>query len=350
MKNIHITTILLFISLGSFAQYTLTFSNNGLVPGDSATYRSIRAVDPGTAGPNQIWDFSKIEFTGKDQGTSVKTASGLKTAGVENYNTLLHDGEYDYFMNATANTLEERGYLNNEKKISLVYTDPLVKMKFPFSYADQFTAPFAAVAYYSQDYKIDFTGSYSAAADAFGTLIMPDMVLKNTLRIKSVKSGLQTDRCGTTEVNIVKYSWYAPGFRYPVVSINTVETRRSGSAPEVNITASVNTQQNRDGQTTAGQGGSLPRVETADVSVILFPNPFRENLTYNYFLRKQLHVSIDLYDMSGKYSARLLKNQLQSEGLHSGELDGLTRGLAPGVYYIRFTFDKQVVINKIVKI
>ena len=54
--------------------------------------------------------------------------------------------------------------------------------------------------------------------------------------------------------------------------------------------------------------------------------------------------------MSGKYNARLLKNQIQGEGLHSGELDAVTQNLAPGVYYIRFTFGKQVVVEKVVKI
>jgi len=54
--------------------------------------------------------------------------------------------------------------------------------------------------------------------------------------------------------------------------------------------------------------------------------------------------------MSGKISMRLVKNQVQAEGLHTGEIDGVQLGLAPGVYYIRFTFDKQVVVNKIVKI
>ncbi len=350
MKNIRFTSILLLMSLGMFAQNTLTYRNNSLAAGDSSAYREIQFVEPGNDGPNQIWDFSKVQYSGKSLPSVLQPASNLKTAGVSEYNVLLKDNGYDYFMNSNVNMLEERGYVNTEKKMTLNYSDPVIKMKYPFSYGDQFTDPFTGVAFFNGDYRIDFSGTNTVTADAYGTLIMPDMVIKNVLRVKSVKKGLQINKCGTTEINIVKYFWYAPGFRYPVMNIGIVENRYSGGAPEITKTAYTNTTQHNDGNTTAGATTPGSQVETSDVSVIVFPNPFREKLTYNYFLRKQLPVSIDVYDMSGKYSVRLVKNQIQTEGLHTGELDALTHVLAPGVYYIRFTFDKQVVVNKIVKI
>ena len=80
--------------------------------------------------------------------------------------------------------------------------------------------------------------------------------------------------CGSTEISISRYSWYAPGFRYPVMTISIVENRYRGGVPEITKTAFVNTQQQRDGSAIASvnQGS---QVETSDVSVILFPNPFR---------------------------------------------------------------------------
>jgi len=349
MKNIHFTYILLFISLGLFAQNTLTYKNNALLTGDSATSREIQFVDPGTAGPNQIWDFSKIEYTGKNPVSSMQPSSAMKTSGVQDFNLLLKDSGYDYFMKTSVNNLEEIGYVNKEKKMTLSYSEPVVKMRYPFSYGDQFSDPFTGVAFFNENYRIDFSGTNTVTGDAYGTLILPDMVIKNTLRVKSVKKGLQINMCGSTEISISRYSWYAPGFRYPVMTISIVENRYRGGVPEITKTAFVNTQQQRDGSAIASvnQGS---QVETSDVSVILFPNPFREKLSYNYFLRKQLPVSIEITDMSGKYNARLLKNQIQGEGLHSGELDAVTQNLAPGVYYIRFTFGKQVVVEKVVKI
>ncbi len=350
MKNIFLTPVLLFLSLSLFAQTSVTYLNNALILGDSTNVREIKFVDPGNAGPNQIWDYSKIEYTGSSPVSVMQPASALKSSVVADYNVLLNEGGYNFFMNSTANRLEERGYVNKEKNMTLAYSDAVVKMKYPFFYGDQFVDPFTGVAFFSETNRIDFSGDMTVTADAYGTLILPDMVIKNTLRVKSVKKGLQISMCGSTEINIVKYLWYAPGYRYPVLNISIIENRYRGGDPEITRSAFTNTQQHNESIATAGTNDSGKQIEKSDVSVIVFPNPFSEKLTYNYFLRKQLPVSIELYDMSGKFSLRLVKNQIQSEGLHTGELDGLTHGLTPGVYYIRFTFDKQVVISKVVKI
>lgn len=350
MKNILFPSVLLFMAVSLFAQTSLTHKNNAVISGDSCVYREIQFVDPGNAGSNQIWDYSKIQFTGTSLVSFIQPASSQKIAGVENYNILLKESGYDYFLNSFENRLEELGYVNKDKNMTLVYSDPVIKMKYPFFYGDQYIDPFSGVAYYNGKSRIDLSGNYTVVADAYGTLILPDLVIKNTLRVKIIKKGLQIGICGSTETNIIKYCWYAPGYRYPVLNISIVENRYSGEAPEISKTAFVNTQQHNDNSTIAGSNDPGPQIEKSDVSVILFPNPFDVKLTYNYFLRKQLHVSIELYDMSGKFSLRLLKNQIQSEGLHTGELDGFTYGLTPGVYYIRFTFDKLVIVSKVVKI
>jgi hypothetical protein len=350
MKNIRLTYILLFMSIGLFAQNTLTFKNNGLIAGDSSTFREIRFVEPGNAGPNQIWDFSKIEFTGKSPVSQMQPASSAKSSGGADFNLLLKDNGYDYYMSSTESSLEERGYNNNVNKMTLTYSDPVVKMQYPFSYGDQFSDPFTGVALYNGNSRIEFSGTNNVTADAYGTLIMPDMVIKNTLRVKSVKTGLQINTCGSTEIKITKYFWYAPGFRYPVMGLSSIETRYRGESPVITKTGYSNTSQQHDGSAITSSNDPGNQVEKSDVSVIVFPNPFTDKLSYNYFLRKQLPVSIEVYDMSGKYSVRLVKNQIQSEGLHSGELDAVTSGLTSGVYYIRFTFDKKVVISKVVKI
>jgi hypothetical protein len=350
MKNILFPSVLLFMSVSLFAQTSLTHQNNALISGDSCTYREIQFADPGNAGPDQIWDYSKIQFTGKSIVSFIQPDPSQKTTGVEDNNILLKESGYDYSLTSFENRLEERGYVNKGKNLTFEYSVPVIKMKYPFFYGDQTITPFTGVAYYNGKNKIDFSGNYTVAADAYGTLILPDVVIKNTLRVKIIKKGWQISMCSSTETNIIKYYWYAPGCRYPVLNISIVENRYRGGAPEILKTAYVTAQQLNDGNTIAGSNDPGTKIEKSDVSVILFPNPFDVKLTYNYFLRKQLHVSIELYDMSGKYSLRLLKNQIQSEGLHTGILDGFTHGLTPGVYYIRFTFDKQVIIGKVIKI
>lgn len=350
MKKIILSSVFLAMSVSLLAQTSLTYKSNALVTGDVNVYREIQFVDQGNAGPNQIWDFSKIQVTGKSPESNIQSVASKNLSGVSDYNLLLNDGGYEYFFNFTENGFEEKGFINIEKELTLVYSDPIVKMKYPFSFGEQFTDTYTGIAYYKGVSRIDVSGGYTVAADAFGTLIFPDRVIKNTLRLKITRNGLDRNMCGSTVSNSVRYLWYAPGMRYPVMNITTMEYQSNSQVPTVTKSASINLEQRDESNTIAGSDEPQNQVDKSDVSVILFPNPFSEKITYNYFLRKQLPVSIELYDMTGNSRVQLVKNQIQPEGLHTGELDGMVNGLTPGIYYIRFTFDKKVVISKIVKI
>jgi len=349
MKTLFLTSVLTFITIGLFAQTTLTQANNALLSGDSFTLKEIQSPDPGSAGASQIWDYSLIQYTGNTPVAALQDGPvpGIPVVGV--YNLSMIENGYDYFMNLTPNQLEEMGYMNAEKNLTLVYSDPVITMKYPFAYGDQFTDHFIGVATYSATNTIDFFGDYRVAADAYGTLIMPDKIIDNTLRIKTVKTGLQINMCGTTEVNIVKYMWYAAGYRYPVLTISTVENKFSGGTTQVIQSAFTNTQQLTAKSALVGSRIQDQQIVNADVKVVLSPNPFSNILLYSYRLPAQTPVSIELYDMAGKHICWLVKNQPQTEGLHTGELDAATYGLTPGVYFMRFAFDKQVIIRKVVK-
>ena len=356
MKTIFTFSVLIFFSFQLRAQTILTYSENGLIIGDSYNFQEIQFPDPGNAGPNQIWDFSKIQFTGKNPVSTLQSPTIPKLDGVGDYNLSLSENGYDYFMNCTQSDLEELGYTNSDLKMTLRYSDPVVKMKYPFSYGSQFTDHFIGVATYSETNTIDFFGDHTVSADASGTLILPDRIVDNTLRVKSVKTGLQINMCGTANVNIVKYSWYAAGYRYPLLTLTTVENHPSVGSPQITKTAYLNNQQPTKkgiipGNTLAsGLTDQAKLTGKPDISVSLSPNPFSDKLTYNYFLNEPVNVSIELYNMSGKNISWLVKDQLQSVGSQTGELNSSMYGLVSGVYFIRFTFDKQVVIQKIVKI
>ena len=350
MKKILLLSGMIIASLNIMAQPSLTYKNNALVQGDVNTYREIQYVEPGTAGSNQIWDFSKIQFNGKTPLSTIQSAPSKELAGVGEYNLILNDGGYEFFMNFSEQGFEEKGYVNEEKDITLVFSDPIIKMKYPLAFGEQYTDTYEGIAYFQKTTRIDVTGDYTVTADAFGTLIFPDRVIKNALRVKISKNGLDRNMCGSIESNSVKYLWYAQGMRYPVLSISSLSYQAGGQIPTVTNTAFVNLDQPYVPDVVASSEEPQNQVEKSDVSVILFPNPFSEKITYNYFLRKQLPVSIDLFDMTGKSKVQLVKNQIQSEGLHTGELNGMVADLTPGVYYFRFTFDKQVIISKIVKI
>lgn len=350
MKTILLTSVVMLMAIGLFAQTSLTHGKNALLAGDLNTYREIQFYDPGNSGSNQIWDFSLIQYTGKSPVSTIIAASIPKMGGVGDYNLSLSDSGNDYFMNSSEERLEEWGYDNKELKLTLKYSDPVVKMKYPFSYKDQFADHFIGIALYNETNTIDFFGDCTVEADAYGTLILPDQVIDNVLRVKSVKKGWQINMCGTTKVNIVKYMWYASGYRYPLLSISTVENVRDTGAPEIIKSAFTNTTQLNERGAVIIPKDPAKQVEKPGVSVNIAPNPFSTTLTFNYVLTAQIPVSIELYDMSGKHIGWLVDNQKQSVGYHTGELNASTYSLMPGTYFIRFTFNNQVVNHKIVKI
>ena len=71
-------------------------------------------------------------------------------------------------------------------------------MKYPFSYGDDFTGDFAGVAYFQENTVINFSGTYTVTADAYGTLILPDRIIKNALRVKSEKNAIEVNPCSYT--------------------------------------------------------------------------------------------------------------------------------------------------------
>lgn len=354
MKTTFLTSVLMILTITLQAQTVLTYRDNAMITGDSNSLYEVMFAEPGLSGSNRIWDFSAIRLTGKNPVSTIRIPVE-KPGGLGDYNLAVTENGNEFFMNSSDQQLEEWGYINRNQHMILRYTDPVIKMKYPFSYGDHFTDHFIGAATYNDTSTVDFYGDCSMAADAYGKLILPDQVFDNTLRIKSVKKGLQINLCGNTEINMVRYSWYASGYRYPVFSVNTVETRYNGGIAEITKSAFINTGQLEERSALlVANVADLSRdrdmqTEATGITVTLSPNPFDENLTYAYFLSEPLPVSIELFDLSGKHNGWLIKNQAQPAGAHTGLLNSLTYDLMPGAYFIRFTFGQQVILRKVVK-
>jgi Secretion system C-terminal sorting domain len=352
MKTRLFAFLLILLPVGLTAQTSLTFLNNSLRINDSNTYQEIQFPDPGPSGPNQQWDFSQIQLIDKNQCSSIQFPTMQGVTGLAAFNVVLAENGYQYFLNSSTTSLVEAGYVNNDLKLSLVYIDPVLKMKYPFAYGNQYTDHFEGFALYDGLSKIDLSGDFTVSADAYGTLILPDRVIKDVLRVKSVKSGQQNNSCGTTDFNNVRYCWYADGYRYPLLNLNIVETRSNGVPPVVTKTANYNIQQLYEKKGVLGTvAQSTPAaIPVSEVEVVISPNPFKDVLTYSYLLPESMDVSMELYEMSGKTIGWVFKNQSQGPGLHNGELFASKFGLGSGVYFMRFTFDKQFIIKRIVKL
>lgn len=346
MKRYIVLCGLLLFAISALSQSSLAYKNNALRPGDVNTSSEIQYVAPGNPGPNQIWDFSGIKYTGTKNLSRVLSANTTALVGVSEYNVLLNEGGYEYYFNISSDKFEEKGY--TLKDLTVIYADPLLKMKYPFAYGESFTDNWTATALFKSVTKIEISGDFTVTADATGDLILPDRTLSKALRIKTEKNSVEMNPCNSTVTHILRYLWYAPGYRYPVLVTTVSEYKTTGQEPRTTKIAAVNLQQEVVSDAVTVIPDSQPSFST-DILVNVFPNPFSEKLSYNYFLRKQMPVTITLYDITGKSMSLVMKTQTLPEGVHQGEINPDDYSLTPGIYYLRFTFENKVIVKKIVK-
>lgn len=80
-------------------------------------------------------------------------------------------------------------------------------------------------------------------------------------------------------------------------------------------------------------------------SVKVYPNPLNTNATIQYRLNREQHVTISLYDYTGKL-IDIIENSNQPEGINQTLLDGSKYN--PGIYTIQVRTQNQIMQNRIV--
>jgi uncharacterized delta-60 repeat protein len=82
--------------------------------------------------------------------------------------------------------------------------------------------------------------------------------------------------------------------------------------------------------------------------VLLYPNPVKQNATFEFSLDRKKTVSIRLFDMQGKIIKTFLDNQLLDEGNHQLAIE-MPEWLASGMYSLVLTTDGKQESIKIVR-
>ena len=215
-----ITLLSLFIySLTASAQPTLTHNGVAFQIGTSVTSH-IGAYDfPGNAGPGETWDF------GNYNGPTVATYSGVNPTGtpyVGQYpaadvcSYAPGPGQYEYLEDDNAATFLLGA---NSAQASLNFSaNKQTILVFPFTYNDTWTDTYQAAGN-NAGFPFTRTGTITATADGFGTLITPHGTYTNVLRIYYYQT--YTDNFGTDlyDGEQSTWSWYKEGVHYPIFSI-----------------------------------------------------------------------------------------------------------------------------------
>ena len=138
------------------------------------------------------------------------------------------DSMFQYFK-TSANSLQDWGYERTD--INLVHTDPRDLMHFPFTYSNSYIDSYSAngIVNSGTPFPIDFRGTDTVTADAWGTIRTPAGIYTNTLRVKTSSAQVYTSLGVDFSTTITTYQWFHANYRYPVLQlIQLVEDPESG--------------------------------------------------------------------------------------------------------------------------
>ena len=240
-KTFQIALLTMLATAPATAQ-TLTSLANAPREGDRLELLPVAVPDVGEAGRDRLWDFSdlrlldgklKVEHLLRSDTTDTLMAIARRT---RHYSVLRGD------------TLLSPGTENNLWLIR--YTLPETLLRFPFAYGDSLAAPFLGTSQYCERTYHRTYGLSTIKADALGTLVTPDGdTLRHVLRVRTLRTeGARTLpvytepdmrrllatlppfiadsvharlAADTLPLTTVTYRFFAPGYRYPVLTVTT---------------------------------------------------------------------------------------------------------------------------------
>jgi len=145
--------------------------------GDVIIKQQVEYKDPGRAGENVLWDFSRLGNQNEEYDLMYDTIGGVLT-GSE------HQTMYRYLF--STDSLILLGYEN--ATTCMQGLQPELILKFPVSYNDSSFTCFHNRGRYGDRLQVDIMGTLAIHADSYGLMILPDKdTLTNVLRIKTVK-------------------------------------------------------------------------------------------------------------------------------------------------------------------
>jgi hypothetical protein len=83
-----------------------------------------------------------------------------------------------------------------------------------------------------------------------------------------------------------------------------------------------------------------------------YPNPFNPGTNIEYFLNRDTHVRISIYDILGR-QVRVLEDAVKSTGPHLSHWDGknsMGAEVASGVYFYRLSTERSAQVRKMAKV
>jgi len=313
--------------------------HNHLRAGDVLYKQQVEFVEPGEAGADRLWNFSKLKTVNDEytleyalpplEGDSVYIMGDLryKKSDVKE-NELIVGTEHNtmYYYRQTADSLLQTGHEN--PAVILAYTSPLAILRFPLDYGQSISSAYRSKGLYSGMVDVETHGTLTVTADAYGKMLLPSGdTLDLVLRLKTLqtifdvpKAGGDTTKTGNAGKQLEIYRWYGKGYRYPV--FETIRDLNLSDGSVIFSTAFFFPPQAHHYLETDSANLALldmlwemdkqnvdnpdaQHTETASLKDImsckLYPNPVHSILNLEYELQQDANVSFQLFTIYGEH-------------------------------------------------
>ena len=341
MKKIYLTIACVIIAASLQAQTVLKFQSHGLVADHVNEMKITKYAEPGNEGMNVVWDFRSLELVKDFTGTLDDPAFSKGYAIFTESNTVLEEfGNYFYFK-ANEISIEQHGFMSGSGNTTIVYDQPFVKMRYPFTYGSSYAGSFGGT-YNSNDRVLgSIQGSYAVSGDGMGTLMLPEnMTYDNALRVKEIKSYTQTLNNRSYEIETVTYRWYINEHRFPILVFIQSTSFFENGRTHVSTQAAYNPI-----KTTPLDITTMAQ----NLGFSVFPNPYRDQITIRFNLENNSKINLSVYDLNGRL-VKVLYTGNDTAGEKNFKFSAKEMGLSKGAYIVKLNVNGAETSQKIVEL
>lgn len=325
--------VLLPTVLGStvvLAQPTIDAGNNVPMAGTEYLLSASAAwIWEGPAGPDALYGHWMYPPTGNRNVFYVDPSASNTSAQVPGTVLLSTDGGTDtLFWGLTANGLE----ILAERVDGLglvVYTDPLLELKYPCTFNTSWTDAINAT-YTVSGFSVQRTGTITGLGDGYGTLELPELVVPNVLRVKVRREITDVSPLLTVQRTSETHYFFSTLERHPVLRLQLDSTTFGNGAPAVT----------REAQWLYGNGDvSVGELDANAIRFTAYPNPANGPVHLSFGSSEHPARHLQLVDATGRL---VLERGLPPTA--TGDLNAAfdATGLAPGVYHIRLLAQERL--------
>ncbi|MDD2564392.1 MAG: T9SS type A sorting domain-containing protein [Salinivirgaceae bacterium] len=342
MKTLFLTFGFTLLSVVLFSQTVLKFETHGYGNQFSNLMLTTQNVEIGEKGENVTWDFSHVSMKNDFVANFADPKSKNDGLIFPKANIKLEEFENQFFFEANERESKQVGYISKEGNV-IKYSEPFVKMKYPFGYGDTFSGKYAGECLKDGKSVGPINGRYSVTADAYGTLILPGaLTYSNALRINETQTYIQYINDEKYEITHEAFRWYVQEHRFPVF----VVVQSQWKYPNGKVHNATRTVYN---PVVIYHGSDALAITSTQLErkLSVFPNPILNDFSVRVFTDSPKDVLLQIFDIKGNLIHMIdhLKN-LEGEMLFSVSAKNL--GMESGIYLVKVNSANDEFVERIV--